>query len=395
MTPDAAAPWPPPPPITDGYRPAPDASRLDMLDDGDAWPESMAPGGPPGATGGHLPPAGPGGRWLSVEQAAALLGISTPTVRRRIKQGGPPFTLRDGSAWPVVSERIGRPQGSAFVVKLPAWLEEDSTEESPDKPPDDGVTSSGMDASSQASSEPAAPLTDMAHASRSSGDGFVARGSSRIGRGLRRWLWERDEGICRICGEEVPFGPEMHIDHIIPIFRGGCDHPENLRTTCEPCNLARTADNHRHTRHICRTCDLLRDVSAMPADASGEVYELLADQLVRTDEQLGLLQVKVGATLLRLDASREERDALVAELARVREEQGGAEAAWDATRHDLDVTLRNEQDRRLATEAALLALMAREDALVSRERDVAAREARASSPSLAWLAWWRRLLGRG
>lgn len=70
-----------------------------------------------------------GWRWYSVEQAAALLGISTPTVRRRIREGGPPFTLRDGSSVPVTAESLTRPQGSYFQVKLPASLEGHSTED--------------------------------------------------------------------------------------------------------------------------------------------------------------------------------------------------------------------------------------------------------------------------
>jgi hypothetical protein len=74
-----------------------------------------------------------GWQWYSVEDAARMLGISTPTVRRRISAGAPSWTLHDGSTVPVIAEQLKRPQGSYFQVKLPAALEGASTEDP--KPP--------------------------------------------------------------------------------------------------------------------------------------------------------------------------------------------------------------------------------------------------------------------
>jgi hypothetical protein len=133
---------------------ATDAYRLDMLDDDDAWTEpspSVAPDAweepsPPvgrsSPDGSALPSIGPERRWYSVEEAASILGLSTPTIRRRIKQGGPPFRLPDASAWPVLAERVTRPQGSVFYVQLPSSLEarapsvEDGSTEDPPAPVD-------------------------------------------------------------------------------------------------------------------------------------------------------------------------------------------------------------------------------------------------------------------
>lgn len=53
---------------------------------------------------------------------------------------------------------------------------------------------------------------------------------------VRRTVWERDNGICGICGEPVAFGPKMHADHIIPRALGGTDDQSNLRATHAKCN---------------------------------------------------------------------------------------------------------------------------------------------------------------
>jgi 5-methylcytosine-specific restriction endonuclease McrA len=36
---------------------------------------------------------------------------------------------------------------------------------------------------------------------------------------------------CYICGD-----PATQIDHVIPVIKGGTDHPSNLRPICWPCN---------------------------------------------------------------------------------------------------------------------------------------------------------------
>jgi 5-methylcytosine-specific restriction endonuclease McrA len=39
---------------------------------------------------------------------------------------------------------------------------------------------------------------------------------------------------CAICGR-----PAEHLDHVIPISRGGTDAPSNLQPLCARCNLAK------------------------------------------------------------------------------------------------------------------------------------------------------------
>jgi 5-methylcytosine-specific restriction endonuclease McrA len=61
------------------------------------------------------------------------------------------------------------------------------------------------------------------------------------GRGLpsnvRNAIIDRDGRICRYCGDEAK---KIHIDHIVPVYSGGSDDPENLCVSCAECNLAKS-----------------------------------------------------------------------------------------------------------------------------------------------------------
>lgn len=59
-----------------------------------------------------------------------------------------------------------------------------------------------------------------------------------ITQGLRLWVLERDKWHCQYCGTRI--GP-FHIDHIIPVCRGGTNDPLNLITACAHCNLSKGA----------------------------------------------------------------------------------------------------------------------------------------------------------
>jgi len=53
---------------------------------------------------------------------------------------------------------------------------------------------------------------------------------------LRRMVQARDEETCVWCGKKVPEG---HLDHILPISKGGTDSLDNLVWSCAACNLER------------------------------------------------------------------------------------------------------------------------------------------------------------
>lgn len=54
----------------------------------------------------------------------------------------------------------------------------------------------------------------------------------------REAIFERDGKVCRYC--EATEGP-FHIDHMMPLARGGSNRDENLCVACAPCNFAKAA----------------------------------------------------------------------------------------------------------------------------------------------------------
>jgi 5-methylcytosine-specific restriction endonuclease McrA len=51
----------------------------------------------------------------------------------------------------------------------------------------------------------------------------------------RKVVWERDEGKCQWCGCDVPY-KEMHLDHVIPLAKGGEHSYANTQVLCASCN---------------------------------------------------------------------------------------------------------------------------------------------------------------
>jgi 5-methylcytosine-specific restriction protein A len=61
-------------------------------------------------------------------------------------------------------------------------------------------------------------------------------GSTRQWRNLRDQILARDRWTCQQCGARA-----THVDHVVPVARGGTDHPGNLQALCAGCNLAKGA----------------------------------------------------------------------------------------------------------------------------------------------------------
>ena len=61
-------------------------------------------------------------------------------------------------------------------------------------------------------------------------------------------LW-RDGYKCQICGITAKDGAKLHVDHIIPIAKGGKTVPDNLQTLCERCNLGKS-DKYYGQTHV-------------------------------------------------------------------------------------------------------------------------------------------------
>ena len=60
-----------------------------------------------------------------------------------------------------------------------------------------------------------------------------------ISAGLRWDILDRDDRKCVVCGREEKDKVKLHIDHIVPVSKGGQSVPENLQTLCQDCNLGK------------------------------------------------------------------------------------------------------------------------------------------------------------
>lgn len=60
--------------------------------------------------------------------------------------------------------------------------------------------------------------------------GVLSDGHSRLE------VFQRDGGICQICGTDLD-PRAWHEDHIVPIVAGGADTLANVQATCPPCNM--------------------------------------------------------------------------------------------------------------------------------------------------------------
>jgi hypothetical protein len=185
------------------------------------------------------------------------------------------------------------------------------------------------------------------------------RGSVRR---LRRLIWERDRGVCQLCGVQTVFDQYMHVDHIYPVFSGGCDHPENLRTTCATCNLRRKR-RKIPKRTECRRCrPRRRSIADLMAKHPPDVWvasesdqppstlteppvvttralEILETLLVANGETMERqvdrfldLTLRVGRAEARAEMLQDERDRARKALADLAERLAGVERERDALR---------------------------------------------------------------
>lgn len=61
-------------------------------------------------------------------------------------------------------------------------------------------------------------------------------------RSIRHEVFKRDNYRCKECGATNK-ETTLHIDHIVPVSKGGTDELDNLQTLCESCNLAKSNRN--------------------------------------------------------------------------------------------------------------------------------------------------------
>ncbi len=57
---------------------------------------------------------------------------------------------------------------------------------------------------------------------------------------LRYDILKRDHFRCQICGLSAQDGVKLHVDHIVPVAKGGKTIPSNLRALCDRCNMGKS-----------------------------------------------------------------------------------------------------------------------------------------------------------
>lgn len=65
----------------------------------------------------------------------------------------------------------------------------------------------------------------------------------RLPERIKTILRARDRGKCSVCGVDLinELEADVHIDHIVPLARGGCNDVVNLQLLCAGCNLRKSA----------------------------------------------------------------------------------------------------------------------------------------------------------
>lgn len=78
---------------------------------------------------------------------------------------------------------------------------------------------------------------------------FIDQQRKLMGAKLRYAVLQRDGFRCQLCGATKGNGVVLHVDHIIPVSKGGLTEMSNLRTLCERCNLGK-GDSIEEVHHI-------------------------------------------------------------------------------------------------------------------------------------------------
>ncbi len=73
---------------------------------------------------------------------------------------------------------------------------------------------------------------------------------------IRYNVLKRDNYTCQICGATAKNGAKLHVDHIIPVSRGGKTVMSNLQTLCDRCNIGKSnkVDEDFESNNICPKC---------------------------------------------------------------------------------------------------------------------------------------------
>ena len=64
-------------------------------------------------------------------------------------------------------------------------------------------------------------------------------GRKKLSKSLRFEVFKRDSFSCVYCGRSAP-DVVLHVDHVVPVSKGGTNEITNLVTACSDCNLGKS-----------------------------------------------------------------------------------------------------------------------------------------------------------
>jgi 5-methylcytosine-specific restriction protein A len=59
----------------------------------------------------------------------------------------------------------------------------------------------------------------------------------------RRGMWFAQHPLCVLCERQGRVERAMELDHVVPLFKGGLDEPQNWQGLCVKCHEAKTRED--------------------------------------------------------------------------------------------------------------------------------------------------------
>lgn len=77
----------------------------------------------------------------------------------------------------------------------------------------------------------------------------LPRKRASISSSMRYRVFQRDDHRCVCCGRRAQNELTLHVDHIVPVSRGGTYTIDNLQTLCDECNQGKSDRDTRNLRN--------------------------------------------------------------------------------------------------------------------------------------------------
>lgn len=115
------------------------------------------------------------------------------------------------------------------------------------------------------------------HLDKTTYDHLSAVERGEVSDSLRYDIMNRDNFSCVICGASANVGARLHVDHIVPISKGGKSIPSNLRTLCERCNVGKSNKMETGLDNQLNASDVNRFDSARSTNSTSQ-KSIICDQ---------------------------------------------------------------------------------------------------------------------